>query len=97
MSNTNTTTSSGYSIAIGVEAGSSNQGLKAIAIGYQAGLSGQPSNSIILNADSTALSPTTTTNPNPGCFINPIRQENTLYQSLYYDSLTKEIVYYTPP
>ena len=59
--------SNGYSVAIGNQAGQTNQGQYAIAIGNQAGQDNQSANSIILNASGTAI-------PSyfPGYYASPI-------------------------
>ena len=78
-------------IAIGNEAGNINQGSYSIAIGNKAGQTNQPNNSIIINADSSGIS--TAIQPN-SLYINPIRN---LSQTnvLGYDSINKEITYFT--
>jgi len=47
--------SNGYTVAVGANAGLTNQAVNAIAIGNNAGLTNQTANSIILNAQGTAL------------------------------------------
>jgi chaperonin cofactor prefoldin len=62
------TDAAGNSVAIGTNAGQTNQSVNAIAIGNMAGQINQPANTIVLNASGTALNPTVTN----GCFIAPI-------------------------
>lgn len=61
-------------IRIGANAGKNNQGNYSIAIGNKAGETNQASNTIILNADSTALDGPT----GPALYIHPIRFETAL-------------------
>jgi hypothetical protein len=76
-------------VAIGVCAGRTTQGSYSIAIGYYAGQTSQAANSIVINANITALNPTTT-----GFFVNPVRNLSAA-NVLYYDPDTKEITYST--
>jgi len=76
-----------YRIAIGYEAGKTNQGGKSIAIGYKAGVNNQAFNSIILNASGNALEAA-----NTGFFVNPIRSDgNNTNVILCHDTSTNEI------
>jgi hypothetical protein len=59
--------STGYTLAIGSQAGQQNQAENAIAIGNQAGVLNQSANSIILNASGSSLNSTT-----PGFYVAPI-------------------------
>ena len=77
------------SVAIGTCAGNYQQGAYSVAVGYQAGATSQAANSIVINANITALNPTTT-----GFFVNPVR-ELSATKVLYYDPSTKEITYST--
>ena len=67
--NTNAT---GYSVAMGQNAGTTNQALDAIAIGYNAGTTNQSANSIIFNASGTALNSFT-----QGFYVSPIANVST--------------------
>ena len=79
-------------IAIGRNAGqgtSTAQGANAIAIGLNAGVASQTAGSICLNASGVALNPAVA-----GCFINPIRLDDTLpIQPVCYNNITKELFY----
>jgi len=66
----------GYSVTVGNQAGSINQGLNAIAIGNQAGKTNQSGNSIVLNASGTALDAYTS-----GLFVAPINTTAASVQS----------------
>lgn len=91
-SSTNSWAVDGTKVHIGANAGQLNQGNYSIAIGNQAGKENQPSNSIVLNADSTPLNGT---QPN-SLFINPIRNDTSTPLTpnvLSYNSETKEISY----
>ena len=57
----------GFSLAIGSQAGQTNQGQNAIAIGNQAGITNQSSNSIIVNATGSSLN-----SYYPGFFAAPV-------------------------
>jgi hypothetical protein len=59
--------SSGYSVAVGSEAGAINQAANAIAIGNKAGQVNQSANSIVLNATGSALNTGTS-----GFYVAPI-------------------------
>jgi hypothetical protein len=61
--------SSGFSVAIGNNAGVQNQGQNAIAIGNYAGQINQSANSIILNASGSVINPVT-----QGFYVAPIAQ-----------------------
>jgi hypothetical protein len=75
-------------VSIGDTAGNYFQGDYAIAIGFKAGANSQHANSIILNASSTQLDNTTS-----GLFIDPVRNDATPTNILYYNTTTKEISY----
>ena len=79
-------------VAIGLSAGQTTQGARSIAIGAYAGQTNQPANSIILNAGPTALNPT-----NAGFFVNPIRgvAHGIGVGRLHYNTSTYEITYST--
>lgn len=97
-------------IAIGVDAGTTDQGLQGVAIGYRAGNleqgeraiaiganaapTGQPTDSIVLNASADDLTPA-----NQGFYVRPVRQNNAkmfnTYMPMGYDQDTNE-VYCTP-
>ena len=81
---------SANAIAIGNGAGSLRQGQYAIAIGNLAGAIDQSNNSIILNSNATQLN-----GAGSGFYVQPIRNDITL-NNLYYNTSTKEIVYYQP-
>ena len=76
-------------IAIGQNAGNQTQGDFSIAIGQSAGVSFQPDNSIVLNASGAPLNPSVSSS----LYIAPIRYDSTQTQTLYYNSLTSEVVY----
>jgi cytoskeletal protein CcmA (bactofilin family) len=87
-------------IAIGYLAAQHNQGLYSIAIGQNAGdgvgNTGQPNNSIVISASGSNLQP----NVANTLFINPIRNDssanvlsNTNIKMLFYNTVTKEIVW----
>jgi hypothetical protein len=59
----------GFTVAVGNQAGLTNQAQNAIAIGNQAGQINQTSNSIILNASGSAVNPYT-----QGFYVAPISQ-----------------------
>ena len=59
----------GFTVAVGNQAGLTNQAQNAIAIGNQAGQINQTSNSIILNASGSAVNPYT-----QGFYVAPIAQ-----------------------
>jgi hypothetical protein len=59
-------------IAIGVQAGRSSQGANAIAIGARAGFFNQSPSSIVINASGTELNAAVA-----GCFIDPVRELQT--------------------
>lgn len=83
----------GNSIAIGVQAGegtTSGLGTNSIAIGTLAGRVSQVANSICLNASGVAVNPAVA-----GLHINPVRNV-TQTNVLGYDTVSKEITYYTP-
>lgn len=75
------------SIAIGNSAGQTNQGNNSVAIGNNAGVTDQAANSIILNASGSDLN-----SSNSGFFVNPIRSVAgpTI---LTYNNVTSEITY----
>ena len=78
-----------YAIAIGYNAGNTNQGTNSIAIGKNAGSQNQPQNSIIINANQGIALNTTT----PSSFyVKPIRKD-TSNNILFYDPVTGEITY----
>ena len=81
------------SVAIGYQAGKNNQGTQSIAIGYKAGDITQANNSIILNASGTSL-PAGQSN---ALYVSPIREDNDVMNSLFYNTLTNEIVYSNKP
>jgi len=94
--NAGNTDQSSNAIAIGYNAGYTGQGNSAIAIGAGAGAgpTGQHDNSIIINAQgpSTPLA----SDASGALFIAPIRgilSADASYGALYYNKLTKEIVY----
>ena len=77
-------------VAVGYNAGNTAQGNYSIAIGANAGSSNVRSESIILNANST----TALNSSNSGLYINPVRNDNTVYTNyLSYNTSTKEIGY----
>lgn len=87
-------------IGIGYQAAQHNQGLYSIAIGWAAGDGtgniGQPNNSIVLNASGSNLQP----NVANSLFISSIRNDstanvlsNTNIKMLFYNTVTKEIVW----
>jgi hypothetical protein len=57
----------GYTVALGNQAGLTNQGLNSIAIGNQAGQTNQSANSIVLNATGAVMNAYT-----PGFYVGPI-------------------------
>ena len=75
-------------IAIGENAGQTQQGANAIAIGQYAGQSTQTAKSICLNGSGTALVAN-----QEGFFVKPIRTNATVQQVLQYDSTSGEISY----
>lgn len=77
-------------IAIGRNAGFTNQGEYTIALGYNAGSNNQTTGSIVLNA-STA---TEINGDNSGLYINPVREDigNSNY-TVYYNTVTKELTW----
>ena len=75
----------GKSIAIGYQAGLSNQGANSIAIGAYAGQTNQSANSIVLDASSVAITAATS-----GFFVNPIATVSTS-NPVYYTPSTKII------
>jgi len=78
------------SVAIGNEAGKTNQGLKAIAIGSEAGKTNQNNYSIIINASNGELNSL----QNNSFYVAPIRYDNTpTLSTLAYNPYTKEITY----
>ena len=77
-------------IAIGFNAGYSNQGANSISIGKDAGFSSQASNSIIINATSQQLNSST----GNALFIAPIRN-TTQTTVLGYNTTTNEVTYWT--
>ena len=81
-------------VAIGSMAGFTLQGTGSIAIGYYAGRTNQHSYSIAINAGLSDLTTTT----NSALFMTPIRRvtANAGLQALYYNTTSKEIVYYQP-
>jgi hypothetical protein len=64
--------SSGYSVAVGNQAGQQNQAVNAIAIGNYAGTINQTANSIILNASGQGLLGTGLNSYAPGFYVAPI-------------------------
>ena len=74
--------------ALGYWAGYSNQGNSAIAIGNNAGISNQASNSIVLNASGSNLNASTT-----GTFISPVRSTSNTTNVLTYNVITNEMSY----
>jgi hypothetical protein len=79
------------SVAIGAGAGSNSQGGNSIAIGYGAGANSQSTYSTILNASGANLDSTT-----PGFFVNPVRFDGNVTQSVYYNTVTSEFTYNAP-
>ena len=75
-------------IAIGNNAGITNQGANAIAIGNNAAPTNQHSNSIVINASGNVLNTLAT----DSFYVDPIREAKTT-NLLYYDPTTKEITY----
>jgi hypothetical protein len=79
-------------VAIGHEAGNTNQGEFSVAIGSFAGKNDQSANSIILNASGEEVTAQTS-----GLFVNPIRQATNpaggVNGSLWYNPETNEICY----
>jgi len=59
-------------IAVGFDAGNTNQGTYSVAMGYAAGYAHQHANTIILNAQGSALNSTSTNS----VYIKPIRQSD---------------------
>ena len=84
-------TQGNFSIAIGSGAGQTAQGAQAIAIGQLAGGTSQHANSIILNAAGTALNSDGTSR----LYINPIRNDSTQNNLLFYNTTSKEVTYST--
>jgi hypothetical protein len=66
----------GYNVAVGNQAGQTNQALNAIAIGNQAATTNQVANSIVLNATGSALNAY-----DPGFFVGPVASASTSSQS----------------
>lgn len=87
--NAGKTSQGSNSIAIGANAGYKDQSNNAIAIGAYAGRTSQHANSIIINATGNDLS----SNITNSLYIAPIRNTNSITQSLYYNPTTKEITY----
>ena len=82
-----------YAIAIGFQAGYTNQGTYSIAIGQGAGQTSQNANTIVLNASGVAFSPTGQTG---AFYVNPVRSDATnTTNTLYYNASTNEITYTT--
>jgi hypothetical protein len=90
VSNSNTvytlnTNTEGYSVAIGNQAGTTNQALNAVAIGNQAGAINQSANSVVLNASGSALN-----GYGNGLFVAPVAStassSQTMVQLLGYGS-----------
>jgi hypothetical protein len=79
------------SIAIGANAGSNVQGQYSIAIGASAGTVSQSTRSIIMNASGSALNAAT-----PGFYVAPVRNLQGP-NSIYYDPATSELTYGTIP
>ena len=77
-------------MAIGFQAGFSNQGTGSVAIGFQAGQTNQPANSIVINAQNTALNGAST----GACYISPLRGI-AASTAVYYNSTTFELSYLT--
>jgi len=77
-----------YSVAIGTYAGQVNQGQYSVAIGYQAGTTNQNSNSICINSSGSHLAAT-----NQGCYISPIRNDNSVNSRTLLLTSNNEIVY----
>jgi len=82
-------------LAIGYNAGVTNQGTNSIAIGSYAGESNQPNNSIILNATGAPLNGSRTN----AFYVAPIRQDTTsilpsetVTLPVYWNSQTKELI-----
>jgi hypothetical protein len=80
---------SNYAIAIGYFAGQDNQGSNTIAIGNQAGTVSQSNNTIILNAQGSALNATSANS----FYVAPVRNDATSGNVLYYNTTTKEVSY----
>jgi hypothetical protein len=74
-------------IAIGFRAGSTQQGANSIAIGSNAGGSTQAGGSIVINASGTIVNAGAT-----GFFVKPVRSEPNTKNTLFYNSVTNEIV-----
>ena len=66
-----------------------NNASNSISIGSGSNTTGLIGNSIVLNALSTTLSPTTT----DACYINPIRMDASQNNIINYNTTTKEITY----
>jgi hypothetical protein len=79
------------SIAIGNNAGKSNQGDYSIAIGYGAGNTNQLANSIVLNASGVILNTATQS----AFYVNPIRVSTATTNVLVYSATSREITYNT--
>jgi hypothetical protein len=76
------------SVALGLLAGSTGQGVNSIALGNRAGQSFQPANSIVLNASGSVLNGSTAN----AFFVRPIRTDLTQTTPLCYNSTSGEIV-----
>jgi len=76
-------------VALGIGAGNYTQGSNSIAIGTYSGYTGQASNSIIINASGTQVDNTISNS----CIITPIRDSGTGSNKLFYNSTSGEITY----
>jgi hypothetical protein len=84
-----------YSVAVGYRAGQGccggSQGEYSVAIGAYAGGCNQVANSIVINANSSALNP-----ENEGLYINPVRQDTgNVNYGVFYNTTSKELTYAT--
>jgi hypothetical protein len=82
-------------VAIGYRAGQGccggSQGEYSVAIGAYAGECNQAANSIVINANISALNP-----ENEGLYINPVRQDTgNVNYGVFYNTTSKELTYAT--
>jgi hypothetical protein len=77
-------------IAIGRNAGATNQGEYSIALGYNAGVVDQASSSIVINATTE----TSINGDNSGLYVNPVRSDlSNVGYTVYYNTETKELTW----
>jgi len=84
-----------FSVAVGYRAGQGccggSQGEYSVAIGAYAGECNQAANSIVINANISALNP-----ENEGLYINPVRQDTgNVNYGVFYNTTSKELTYAT--